>query len=145
MSRHAEQNRELAEEYFAAWRDQELTAFPDILADDFSGRLTKPTGEEARFDAERLRDMWAESFESRQDPQVEIHTIVAEEDRMMSHVTYSYVHVEEEYGAPPTGDRIEVEEYFTFHVRDGEIVEMHNLINNAKRLRQLGIEIPVES
>ena len=138
-------HEELVAEYFTAWTDQESTDFPDILAEDFSGTLSDPTGSEIQWDAERLRDTWAESFQTREDPQVEIHTIVADEDRVMSHITYSYTHVEEEYGVSPTGNRIEVEEYFTFHIQNGEIVAMHNLINHVKRLKQLGIEIPVDS
>lgn len=139
------ENKKLVEEYHAAWTDQKLTDFPNILAENFSGTLSDPTGSETQWDAERLRDMWAESFETREDPQVEIHTIVADEDRVMSHVTYSYTHVEEEYGVSPTGERIQVEEYFTFHIQNGEIVAMHNLINHVKRLKQLGIEILIDS
>ena len=85
-----DENRELVEEYFTAWTDQSGTEFPDILAEDFAGRIAQPTGDETEISAERLRDMSAGSIETREDPRVEIHAVVADEDRVMSHVTYSY-------------------------------------------------------
>jgi len=85
-----DENRELVEEYFTAWTDQSGTEFPDILAEDFAGRIAEPTGDETEVSAERLRDMWAGNVETREDPRVEIHAVVADEDRVMSHVTYSY-------------------------------------------------------
>ena len=33
------ETRELVERYHAAWANEELTAFPDVLAADFSGIL----------------------------------------------------------------------------------------------------------
>jgi steroid delta-isomerase-like uncharacterized protein len=140
-----EETRELVERYHAAWGNEELTAFPDILAEDVSVTFYDPTGGETRLGANELREYWTNSFATRSNPAIEIHEIVAEPGRAMSHVTYSYTHDEAEYGVPPTGNRVELEEWFTFRVEDGEIVELHSLANNLSRLRQLGIEIPIGS
>jgi len=137
------ETRELVERYHAAWANEELTAFPDILAADFSATFYDPTRGESRLGADELREYWTNSFATRSNPVIEIHQIVAEPDRAMSHVTYSYTHDEAEYGVAPTGTRVDLEEWFSFRVEDGAIVELHSLANNLSRLRQLGIEIPV--
>jgi len=136
-------NRELVERYHAAWANEELTAFPDILAVDFSATFYSPTRGETRLGTDKWREYWTNSFATRSKPVIEIHQIVAEPDRAMSHVTYSYTHNETEYGVAPTGNRVDLEEWFSFRVDNGEIVELHSLANNLDRLRQLGIGIPV--
>jgi len=137
--------KDLVATYLSAWGEEQLTKFPDILAEDLDASFVVPTGGVSHLDADGVRETWTNSFASRSDPDVEIHRVVAEHGWAMAHVTYSYTHDEAEFGVAPTGNRVDLEEYLTFRVEDDEIVKIHSLANDLSRLRQLGIEIPIES
>ena len=139
-----DENKELIHEYLAAWNDEERETFPPILAEDFTATYTNPTGVVTQLDADQLRDLWTESFEERSHPQTDVHEMVAENDRVLTRITYSFLHDGDYLGIAPTGDRIEYQEYFSFRIENGEIAELHSLADNLNRLRQLDVEIPID-
>lgn len=138
-----EENKELAHEYLAAWDNEDSEAVTDVLADDFVFTHEDMTGTEMELDVDGFQDLMAGYFQALSDPGHEIHDVVAEDDTVVVRLTYSGVHDGEFLGIEPTGTHIAVEEYLTFYIEDGEIVELHTLADNVSLLRQLGLELPV--
>lgn len=101
------------------------------------------TGTETELGIEGFREMMMEYFEAFPGSVQEIHDLVAEDDTVIVRFTYSCVHEGEFLGIEPTGNHIATEEYITFHIEDGEIAELHPLVDELARLRQLGVELPV--
>lgn len=138
-----EENKELIHEYLDAWEDQNPDAIPAVLADDFSTAHTDPTGTEMQLDAEGVQELMTGYYEAFSELGHEVHEIVAEDDRVVVRLTFGGVHDGEFLGIEPTGNRIEVEEYLSFRVADGEIVELHSLADSLALLRQLDIDLPI--
>jgi len=76
------------------------------------------------------------------DFRMEIVELIAEGDSVAAHFRCSGTHRGEWRGVAPTGRRFEnVDEIYIFQVRDGRIAAALGLEDNAKRTRQLGIEL----
>lgn len=137
------ENEELVHDYLAAWEETDPEAVTDVLADDFVYTHTDLSGTETDLGVEGFQEMMAGYFEALADSGHEIHDVVAEDDTVIVRLTYTGVHEGEMAGFEPTGNQITVEEYLTFHVEDGEIVELHALADDLSLLRQLDAELPV--
>lgn len=138
-----EETKELVHEYLAAWDEADPEAVTDVLADDFVFTHEDMSGTETELGVEGMQDLMAGYFEALADAGHEIHDLVAEGDTAIVRLTYSGVHEGEMFGIEPTGNRIAVEEYLTFHIEDGAILELHSLADELSLLRQLDIELPV--
>lgn len=138
-----DENKELVHEYLAAWDNADPEAVTDVLADDFVFTYEDMSGTETELGVEGMQDLMAGYFEALADPGHEIHDLVAEEDTVIVRLTYSGVHEGEMFGIEPTGNRIAVEEYLTFHIEDDAIVGLHSLADSLSLLRQLDVEVPV--
>jgi predicted ester cyclase len=76
------------------------------------------------------------------DFRMEIVELIAEGDSVAAHFRCSGTHRGEWRGVSPTGRRFtDVDEIYLFRVRDGRIRAVLGLEDNAKRTRQLGIEL----
>lgn len=139
-----DENKELVQEYLAAWDDDEPDAITALLAEDFSTTYTDATGTDVQLDVDGFEDLVAGYFEAFSELATEVHEMVAEDNWVMTRITYSGVHDGEFLGVPATGNHVEVEEFFSFRIEDGEIAEMHYLGDNLDLLRQLGVELPIE-
>lgn len=139
-----DENKELVQEYLAAWDDDEPDAITALLAEDFSTTYTDATGTDVQLDVDGFEDLVAGYFEAFSEFATEVHEMVAEDNWVMTRITYSGVHDGEFLGVPATGNHVEVEEFFSFRIEDGDITEMHYLGDNLDLLRQLGVELPIE-
>lgn len=139
----AEAHKELVHEYLAAWDNANPEAVTDILADDFLFPYEDMAGTETELGVEGFTELMAGYFEALADSGHEIHDLVAEDDTVIVRLTYSGVHEGEFLGIDATGNRIAVEEYLTFYIEDGAIVELHSLSDGLSLLRQLDVELPV--
>jgi len=85
---------------------------------------------------------WIEPFRrSFPDVHMEIVDLVAEDDQVVGRFLCSGTHRGRWRGHQPTGRRFErVDEVYFFSFRDGMIAGAWGLEDNAKRLRQLGLE-----
>lgn len=131
-------------DYLRAWEDRDPDALAPLFVDGFSTTVTEPTGEELELDAEGLGEMLLGYREVFPDMEIATHEMVAEDDRVMTRVTYTGTHEAEYLGVEPTGDRVEVQDHLSFRVEDGGIAEMHGLWDRLGLLRQLGVDVPVE-
>lgn len=136
-------NKELVHEYLAAWDNEDPEALTDVFADDFVSTHEDMSGSEMELGVEGMQDLLAGYSEALADSGQEVHDLVAEEDTVIVRLTYSGVHEGEMFGIEPTGNRIAVEEYLTFHIEDGAIMDLHSLADELSLLRQLDVELPV--
>lgn len=139
-----EANKELVHEYFDAWEDQDPAAATAVFAADFSTTYTDPTGDEVTLESEDLHDWIAGYLEPLSEYTHEIHEMVAEEDWVLTRITYSGIHDGVLLGVEPTGNRVEVQEHLSFRIDDGGIVEMHWTGDHLGLLRQLDVDLPIE-
>lgn len=139
-----DENKELVHEYLAAWDDGEPDAISSLLADDFSTEYTDATGTDVTLQVEGFQDLVAGFFEAFAEFSSAVHEMVAEDDWVMIRITYAAIHEGEFLGVPATGNHIEVEEYLSFRIDEGKIVELHYLADNLDLLRQLDVELPIE-
>lgn len=139
-----DENKELVREYIGAWDDGRQEAITPFLADDFSTTYTDPSGTDVELDLAGYEDLVAGYFEAFSDFDTEVHEMVAEDDRVMTRITYAGVHDGEFLGIDPTGTRVEVEEFLSFRFDAGEITELQYLGDNLDLLRQFGVDLPIE-
>lgn len=139
------ENKELVHEYMAAWDDGDPEATIALLADDFSTTHVTLSGEELSLDIEGFRELMTTYFAVFSDFGHEVHEMVAEDDRVMVRITYSGTHDGAFLGIEPTGTRVDVEEYLSFRIADGGIVELHWLGDDLDLLRQLGVDLPIDA
>ena len=140
-----DENEELVRDYLRAWREGDPDALSALFAADFSTTITEPTGEEMTLDVEGLQAMMRQYHDTFADIDLEIHEVVAEGDRVMTRITYTGTHDEEYLGIEPTGNRVTVDEFLSFGMADGKIVEEHGLWDQLGLLRQLDVEVPIDS
>ena len=138
-------NQELVRDYFTAWDDGDPEAIARFFADDFSTTYTDWTGAEVRIEPDDVHDWIAGWLAVIGDMTHEIHELVASDDTVMAHITYRGVHEGAVCGIEPTNTPVAVEEYLTFHVENGEIVDFDWLSDDLALLRQLGVELPTET
>lgn len=136
------QNKELVREYLAAWDDGDPGAVAALLAEDFTTTETDPEGEEIELDREGFQELVTGALAAISEFDHEIHEMVAEDDRVMVRLTYTGVHDGELLGIEPTGNHIEVEEFLSFRIADGEIAELRWLGDNLTLLGQLDVKLP---
>lgn len=138
------ENKELIREYITASEDHDLDTMEALISDNYTCTHTRMTGEEVHIDAENFREFMTGLMNVVSDLNHEIHELVAEGDRVMVRLTWSGVHDGAFLGIEPTGNQVEVEEYNSFRIKDGEIVEQRFLMDDLQFLRQLGVDLPIE-
>lgn len=139
-----DENKELVHEYLAAQDNKNLEAIPALLADDFSTTYTDPNGEEKRLDVDDLMQALAGFNESFSKVDIERHETVAEDDWVITRISISGVHEGEYRGIAPTGNQINADEFLSFRIENGAIVEINSVADYLTVLRQLGADLPIE-
>lgn len=143
VSMAAEEHKELVQDYFDAWSNEDLDGVTALLAEEFRLTYTAPTGEEMRLDVDEFADAQMGYFENLSELTYEIEEMAADEGKVIVRITWGGVHDGPILGVAPTGKRIEVEEYLSFQFEEGEVVGMHLLADNLDLLRQLDVQLPV--
>lgn len=143
MATERERNKELVHKYLSAWDNGDPEAVTALLAEDFTITETDPEGEEIELDCDGFQKLVAGALTAIAEFDHEVHEMVAEDDQVMVRLTYTGVHNGELLGIEPTDNHIEVEEFLSFCIADGEIAELRWLGDNLALLRQLGVELPV--
>lgn len=139
------ENEELVRDYFDAVNDHDFDAVAGYFADGYTGTVTRVTGEELELDAEGMTELWNEYLTAFPDLSAEIHELVADDEWVLCRVEYRGTHEGEFWGLEPTGTEIDVQEHVSYRIEDGDIVEMQYTLDNTALMRQLGLELPIES
>lgn len=129
--------RQLLEEAFG---DGDVDRLDDLLADDFVGHAPAEPGHDAELqDRERLAEEIERAHAGLADVTFTVEQTIAEDDLVAVRSTFSGRHEGEFMGAPPTGDRIEVDAMNVFRVENGEIAEDWAMWDVFGLLSQLGL------
>lgn len=139
------ENKELIRSYYAAWDAGDPGVIATFFADDFSTTYTDWAGEAVRVGPEDVHDWIAGWLDVMSEMTHQIHELVAEGDQVIANVTYRATHDGTIHGIEPTGNRVEVEEYLRFRIEDDEIVAFDWLGDDLALLRQLGVDLPIET
>jgi predicted ester cyclase len=121
----AEENKQLVRRLVEVVNERNLAGIDEVAAGRF---------------AERAR-RWISPFEtSFPDFTMEVVDLVAEDDKVVAHLTCSGTHQGAWLGVAPTGRRFEnVDEIYVFHVENGRLVSGVGVEDNLARMRQLDI------
>ncbi len=67
-----------------------------------------------------------------------IHTVMADDDKVLVCLRFKGTHEGEFFGHPPTGNAIDVEVFDLFRLADGKLVEHWAMVDTLGLLKQLG-------
>lgn len=142
-------NKQLIQEYFDAWEANDPARLTELFTDDFTYTYEDHDGSDITVAKDGtgdvdLREWFADYAENLPDKEVEIHEMVAEEDRVIARITAKGTYAGEFLGIEATGTEIEMEEYLTFRIVDWGISELTFLGDYLGVLQQLDVELPID-
>lgn len=135
-------NKAVVREFFAALDVQDYTALTELMADDHvihGADGVDRIGRDAAF--ELIRSF----YRSFPDYTHDVVVMIAEGDRVATIVDYRGTHQGEFQGVAPTGRQVNYAGAFMMTVVDGSITESWFLDDDLNLLRQLGMELVLES
>ena len=140
MSAPAEDSRRVVTEFGARLAAGDLSAFDDLVAEDFVNHAAGPQGRDG------LRTTYAVLRRDLGDWTAEEHQVLADGDRVVVHMTLQGRHVASTMpllaGVPPTGTDVGWEFIHIWRVQDGRIAEHWACRDDLGLLRQLGARSP---
>lgn len=145
-----EANKELVQEYYAAWEDGDPERLANLFTEDFSKTHHNADGEQVVVaksptgDEVPLTEWFAGFVESFPDKTFEIHDMVAEDDVVMTRITATERMEGEFMGLEPTGEYFDIDECQSFKIRDRKIIEFHSVGDMLDVLDQLGAELEIK-
>lgn len=142
-------NKELIQEYFDAWEANDPTHLTELFTDDFTYTYEDQDGSTITVAKDGTGDVdfrkWFAGYaENLPDKKIKIHEMVAEEDRVIARITAKGTYAGEFLGIEASGTEIEMEEYLTFRLDDGQISELTFLGDYLGVLQQLDVELPID-
>lgn len=75
------------------------------------------------------------------DLNLHIHTVMAEEDKVLACLRFRGTHTGEMFGYKPTGNAIDVEVFDLFQLKDGVLVEHWAMVDSLGILKALGAKV----
>lgn len=106
----------------------------ELLAADFVNRTPDPG---SSGDRQAVLDQFEMLHTGLSDLRVEIHQLLVSGDRAATHKTFHGTHTGDLMGVPASGRALALEVMDIVRVRDGQIVEHWNVVNQLAFLRQL--------
>lgn len=118
--------------------DRDYDRLPEILSDDFVWRTPGAPGGEAHG-SEGAREVMMGIIDGFPDFHVEHGDVFADENEGMTTLHVTGTHESEFMGIPPTNQEIELVGMSKIRVADGELQELHDVVNMQEMLVQLGV------
>jgi steroid delta-isomerase-like uncharacterized protein len=112
-----------------------MAAAAEILAEDYKNYFP---GTPAPLSGAEIPAAFEAFFTAFPDLAVEVHSIIAEGDRVAVICTITATHQGEFQGVPATGKRISVQALSQYRIRDGKIVEDYPGFNPMDIMQQIG-------
>lgn len=133
-------NKLAAEQITAVWSGEDVDALDDLLAENVVAHIPG-------LEPVRGREAYKEAVQTYRaafpDFRVEVHDLVATDNRTIVHYTVRGINDGELMGIEPTGRPIEVQGISLFRLEDGEAVEETNIGDMLGLFQQLGVvELP---
>lgn len=129
-----EQNKTLMRRFLSAVADSDQAVFRELLAEDVVAHL--PQGNVDRNAYIIHNSVFANAFS---DANIDIHDLIAEDNKVVARVTWSGNHTGDYRGIPPSGKRIEISAFIVERFRDGKSVEHWGLFDVMTMMQQLGL------
>jgi steroid delta-isomerase-like uncharacterized protein len=113
-----------------------LAVFDELIAPDFVEHELPPGVPPGREGTKQLFSSLHIAFP---DIRAEIEDVVAQDDKVVFHMTWRGTHTGPFMGIPPTGKRVAFEVFDMVRVADGKVAEHWGLMNQLSLLQQLGV------
>lgn len=131
-------NKKVIERYWnGKWNERRLEILDELQTPDVAYHGTSMT----MNGIEEYKQVFKGYLSALQDSSVEINSLIAEGDKVVSHVSMSVVHTGELDGIPPTGNEVKVSAYTIFRLVDGKIAEEWEIMDELGMMMQLGLEL----
>ena len=132
-----ERNKELNHEFFRrVFTEHDADAVDDLLAEDFREHVRFPG---FSMDREGARAFFKEMFEAFPDLTPEIHSMVAQGDRVFIRSSFTGTHSKEFMGVPTTGRKVTVDNFDIVRVVDGRATDHWGIFDVLGMLGQMGV------
>ncbi len=131
-----EENKTLIRRWVEVWNKQKLDVIDRFVTADYvrhdpnAPEVRGPEGEK------QLVGMYLAAFP---DLQFTVEDLVAEGDKVATHITVRGTHRGELMGIPPTGKQITVEAMEIYRLEDGRIAEQWVVMDGLGMMQQLGV------
>lgn len=140
-----ERNKEVIYRYYESLNERDFDAAADCYPEDYTATYAHPvTGEPEEFDLTDVRQNWVDYYEAFPDATLELHEVVAEDDRVMLRLTARGTHKGKFFEIDPTYENFEAEEYASYRLENEKIVESRGRIYLVDMIQQLGLELPFD-
>jgi steroid delta-isomerase-like uncharacterized protein len=137
MSDDVERNKERNREFFRrVFAEHDADAVDDLLTEDFREHVRFPG---FSMDREGARAFFTEMFEAFPDLTPEIHSMVAQGDRVFIRSSFTGTHSKEFLGVPKTGRKITVDNYDIVRMADGRATDHWGIFDVLGMLGQMGM------
>ncbi|MFC7029070.1 ester cyclase [Halomicroarcula sp. GCM10025324] len=117
----------------------------ELYAEEVIVNITRAGAEKPLASREAIKNLYQEWKIAFPDLRVEVEHEAAEGDIVMQYVTMRGTHKGVFRGVEPTGNEIAVPAFHMRRIKDGKIVETASTSSFGTLLRQIGVELPVES
>ena len=126
-------NKALVYQWLEAWREKDLALLDELFTQDYAvnGNVIGPEG--VKQAVQFLHAVFA-------DISVELHELVAEDDKVAARWTVRGRQVGDFMGIAPTGKYVELQGINIYRVRDGKLSANHELTNVAEVIQVLKAE-----
>jgi steroid delta-isomerase-like uncharacterized protein len=126
-------NKEVVRRFYEAWGLQDLETAASLVTEDFSNNSSASQGRDGIYEEGQY---WFSAFP---DAKVSIEELLAEGDKVVVRLHSTATHQGEFFGAPPTGNAVEVNEIDIFRVENGLIAEAWAAPDIYGLLSQIGV------
>lgn len=117
----------------------------ELYAEEVAVNITRSGAETPLASRDDIEDLYREWKGAFPDLRVEVEHEAVEGDVVMQYVTMYGTHRGTFRGVEPTGNRIAVPAFHMRRIEDGKIVETASTASFGTLLRQIGVELPIET
>jgi steroid delta-isomerase-like uncharacterized protein len=130
----AEDNKAIAQRFFHALNDKNISAFDDLIAEDYIQH--NPLVGQGREALKQFMPMYFAAFP---DLRVSLEDLIADESKVVARWTMYGTHQGEFLGMPATGRKIEITGMDMWRVAGGKLAEHWDQLDNLGMMQQLGM------
>jgi len=137
----AEENKAIQRRIYEAYSQGDLAALDELIAPDNISHAEPIPGQEPGLEGlKKVLTMFRSAFP---DITMTPDVMIAEGDKVATHVVTQGTNTGEFMGNPPTGKEIKMESFDINRFADGKLVEHWGHVDVAKMMQQLGVAPPM--
>lgn len=140
-----EENKAIARRLFEELDNHNLDVIDELVDEDYTTDIYRSGSEEPISGREGMKSLWREYWEAFPDLEGEFIELIGEGDRVAFFREDHGTHEGEFRGIQPTGKDITFKYAGFFVIEDGKIVYDDALGSIMSLVKQMGVELPIES